>query len=254
MNQLLAFLIGTAVAFVPPPSNAGRLGSEAVEVDVQLVLAADISGSMSASLKDAQRLGFVVAFLDRSLQQAIMSGPLGRIAVSYFEWAGNGDQRLIVPWTVLATPEDMARFAKSLQSGPTQGNGSETSISGAMVFARQLFQESGFASKRKVVDISSNGRNSQGTDLALALEALFAIGATVNGLVLSDSASGQNAPYSTIITEYDGPLIDYYRNEVIGGPGAFAIEVDPSDGFSSAILRKLVMEIASAGFVGTLDE
>lgn len=246
MNRVFAFIVAMLIATVAQVFIAGPSRSDNIEVDVQLVLAADTSGSMGASLRDAQRRGFAAAFRDLSLQRTIMSGPVGRIAVAYFEWAGESDQDLIVPWKILATPEDMERFAEALETRSMEIRGGETSISGAVRFAAQLLRQNGYVSHRKVVDISGNGKHSQGTGLDLALRALRADGVTVNGLVLPDLASRQDVPYSALFAGYDGPLVDYYRREVIGGPGAFAIEVNPPEGLRNAILRKLTTEIAWA--------
>lgn len=245
MARIYALFFVITVALAPAVTAADIRSRAGDEVDLQLVLAADNSGSMGTSLREEQRRGFASAFRDLALQRAVMSGPVGRIAVTYFEWADIDDQQVIVPWTVLATPEDMERLAKTLETRHISLRGGETSISGAMAFARRLFQQSGFVSYRRVVDISGNGRNSQGPAIAAALQALRESGTTVNGLVLPDSDSaGQAGPYHALFAGYDGPLVDYYRSEVIGGPGAFAMEVDPGDGFGKAILRKLVTEIA----------
>jgi hypothetical protein len=244
MSRIIALIAAATLTFTANASRADLLSDAGDRVDLQLVLAADTSGSMSASLRHSQRRGFAAAFRDRALQRAVSSGPVGKVAVIYFEWAGERDQRVIVPWTILSTPKDMAQFAETLEAQSEGGNGGETSISGAMRFAYELFEASALTSYRKVVDISGNGRNSQGSEVTAALRALRKGGVTVNGLVLPAPTSGESNPYAALFTHYDGPLIDYYRSEVIGGPGAFAIEVDPTRGFSDAILRKLVMEVA----------
>lgn len=241
VTVLLAFLAFTCPI---PTAHADIEARPAVEVDLQLVLAADTSGSMGRSLAKAQRLGFAAAFRDPALQSAVASGPLGRVAVVYFEWSDRHDQEVVVPWTVLSAPDDMIRFAVALEAAETDNNSGETSISGAMLFAHRLLAESGFRSFRKVVDISGNGRNSEGPGTAVGLRLLRSGHVTVNGLVLPPA--NPDGPYDALFTGYDGPLVDYYRQEVINGPGAFAIEVDPAEGFGGAILRKLVLEIAWA--------
>lgn len=221
------------------------------EVDVQLVLAVDVSGSVSARLSEKQRNGFAAAFREPDLQQAISSGLTGRIAVTYFEWAGVNHQRVIIPWRILSTSADTVRFAEALETSPELKSGGETSISSAITFAGQLFEENGLRSFRKVVDISGNGRNSEGPDPAVAFAALRERGVTVNGLVLPVADAG---PYGALFARDDGSLVDYYRSDVIGGPGAFAIEIDMDRDIVNAILRKLVLEIAwlspEAAFIG----
>ena len=247
MHAILAKIILTAILFAEPAPRAGLSSGTTTEVDLQLVLAADISGSVNRKLRTAQRQGFAKAFRDPALLKAVESGPLGRIAVIYFEWAGESDQRIVLPWTFLSGPADMARFADALEAAAPENGGGETSISAAMIFAQDLFATSSYHSQRKVVDISGNGENSAGPAIASALSGLRAGGVIVNGLVLPGPAADERGPYSKLFAGYETSIIDYYRDEVIGGPGAFAIATDPAAGFGSAILRKLVLEIAWAG-------
>jgi len=248
MRQFLRLVVlATASVLAPCSASAGPAGHATRDIDLQLVLAADVSGSMNASLRDAQRLGFAAAFRDASLHQAVSA--TGTIAIVYFEWAGAARQDVIIPWTIVSGPNDLIRLAERLEGWEVGRSGGETSIVGAMLFARTLLLEGGFRASRRVVDISGNGRNTEGPDVAEAIEALREIDATVNGLVLP--AAHVEGPYQ--FTGYDGALIDYYRREVIGGPGAFAIEVDPAVGFADAILRKLVREIAWAASRGHGD-
>lgn len=217
---------------------------DAVEVDLELVLAADRSGSMSAGLRSEQRAGFAEAFRDPGLQQAIASGSLGRIAVLYFEWSDYDDQEVIIPWTLLESVEDMNRYANSLEHRGVTSGGGETSIAGAMAFARNELETNAYTAFRRVVDISGNGQNSSGPPVASELLLLRSVGATVNGLVLPKAMDGGAGPYDMLFSAYDVPMETYFQSEVIGGPGAFAIVVDKDGGFTDAILRKLVLEVA----------
>ena len=217
--------------------------SELLEVDLELILAADRSGSMSTVLRAAQRQGFVQAFRDRDLQRAIISGPIGKIAVLYFEWSDRHDQQVIVPWTVLGSAADVNAFADALQNAAISSDGGETSISAAMTFAVHELKTNDFISYRRVVDISGNGRNSSGPPVEVGLGALRSMGATVNGLVFPEMTYGNAGPYGMLFTGFDGSMEDYYRREVIGGPGAFSIVADSQTGFADAILRKLVLEV-----------
>ncbi|WP_413717763.1 DUF1194 domain-containing protein [Silicimonas sp. MF1-12-2] len=247
MNNILSCSAGCVLALVGSAASSQSTELDPLEVDLELVLAADRSGSMSADLRSSQRLGFAAAFRDRELQRAIVSGPIGKIAVLYFEWSDRADQEVIIPWTVLASAEDMNAFANTLQHAAIASDGGETSISAAMMFAVEELETNRFSSYRRVVDISGNGRNSSGQPVEIGLRALRAVGATVNGLALPETTYGNAGPYDKLFTGFDGPIEDYYRREVIGGPGAFAIVVDPDNGFADEILRKLVLEVAWNG-------
>jgi Protein of unknown function (DUF1194) len=223
---------------------AERRESGLQEVDLELVLAADVSGSVSLELARAQRLGFAAAFRDPDLQRALQSGPLGTVALVYFEWAGSTNQRLVVPWTLVSTTAEIAAFADRLEDAEPQVGGGETSISGAMLFSRHLFASNGYEGLRKVVDIASNGTNSEGPPVAESLKALRALGAIVNVLILPGRTFADEGPYATLFRADDEPLDVYFRNHVIGGPASFVMSVDPETGFADAILRKLVLEVA----------
>ncbi len=164
----------------------------------------------------------------------------------YYEWSSETDQEVIVPWMILASTEDMARFATMLEAKPISPFGGDTSISGAMYFASQILQECGCDAWRRVVDISSNGRNNSGPALSQALAHLRKQDVTVNGLILPPAPLDHKGPYASLFTRYEGPIEPYYEKMVIGGPGAFVISVDFEDGFEEAILRKLVLEVAMA--------
>jgi len=251
--NLIALVVFAIVTLAAQLSYADSLIFPGNEVDVRLVLAVDNSGSVKDPLGKSQRRGFAAAFRDPALHRAIASGHLGRIAVTYFEWAGLREQRVIVPWTIVARQSDLTRIAEWLEVSPEVRGSGETSISDAIVFANKLLEGSGFESLRSIVDISGNGRNSQGLEIAVAKQTMLDAGTTINGLVLPEPSVEHVGPYDALFSRYDGPLIDYYLNEVIGGPGAFAIEVDLNRGFVSAILRKLVLEIAWVEVKGILQ-
>ena len=219
-------------------------GSKLEEVDLELILAADVSGSVSPELRRAQRLGFAEAFRDPDLQHALKSGPLGTVAVVYFEWAGADQQRVVVPWTLLSSGEEIAAFAERLTRAENDPKSGETSISGAMLFAGRLVESNRYEGLRKVVDIASNGTNSDGPPVKAGLGALRASGAIVNALLLPGRTFADEGPYARLFRADDEPLDAYFRKHVIGGPGSFVMSVDPETGFADAILRKLVMEVA----------
>lgn len=244
MQWKYLFAVLAAFALSTRATGAENVNLVSEEVDLELVLAVDASGSVSSDLFEAQRSGFADAFRKPYLQRALLSGPLQKVAVVYFEYSGYSEQQLIVPWTILTGVEDMELFADALESSTISGTGGQTSISGAMIFAKGLLEGNDYTAFRKVVDVTGNGRNSDGPSVEQGLGALRDAGAIVNGLVLPEPNVIDAGPYAPLFSGYDGPLDDYYRTEVIGGPGAFAIQVDAKHGYGDAILRKLVLEVA----------
>src|ERR687897_148298 len=223
------------LAVVLSISGAWDARSEA-EVDLALVLAVDVSLSMEPDEQDLQRQGFIEALRSPEVHQAIHKGMLGRIAVTYVEWAGAWHQEVIVPWSVIEQPADGLRFADRLSQSPTNRVG-YTSISGAIDFSLRQLRESGVQSARQVIDISGDGANNQGRTVTLARDEALAQGITINGLPLM-----LKRPDS--IWDIDN-LDLYYRDCVIGGPGAFMIPVREKQQFAQAIRTKIVREIAA---------
>ena len=216
---------------------AGQPAARAQEaVDVELVLAVDVSLSMSVDELEIQRKGYAAALTHKEVIDAILDGVHGKIAITYFEWAGSFSQHVIVPWTVVASAEDAVRVATQLSAKPPN-SARRTSISGALQFAGDLFAESGFRGLRRVVDVSGDGPNNQGTPVVAARDALTSAGITVNGLPLMTNGG--------LTSSFDVHDLDvYYRECVIGGPGAFMIPVNDWSQFPEAIRRKLVLELA----------
>jgi hypothetical protein len=207
-------------------------------VDVQLVLAVDVSLSMSPDELEIQRDGYAAALTDQQVLDAIASGANGRIAVTYFEWAGNTTHHVIVPWTIVANRQDAERVAKQLSANPPN-SARRTSISAALEFGGDLFAESHFQSPKRVIDISGDGPNNQGAPVTGIRDGLVEQGITINGLPLMTNGGLSSA--------YDVEDLDsYYTNCVIGGPGAFMVPVNAWEQFPEAIRRKLVLELASA--------
>ena len=210
-------------------------GAEAA-VDVELVLAVDVSGSMDGDELVLQRYGYVAAFRHPEVIGAITSGFLGRIAVTYVEWAGPASQVVTVPWRIVDGEASARAFADILDDAPTafiRG----TSISGGLEFSASLFSGNGFEGTRRVIDISGDGANKQGIPVELARDRALARGIAINGLPLLLK------PRLYLWTGGAG-LDDYYRDCVIGGPGAFVIPVTEKSQMARAIRRKFVLEIA----------
>lgn len=209
-----------------------------MEVDVELFLAVDVSRSMSPAELEIQRRGYAEALSSAAVMEAVESGMLGRIALTYVEWAGEYSQRVIVPWQVLASAEDARQIAQTITAQFDAGL-RRTSISGALLYATQDFEDNGFEGLRRVIDVSGDGPNNQGRPVTRARDKALAEGFIINGLPLMTTDA---------LSELWGiPDLDqYYKNCVIGGPGAFVVPVYSWDQFADAVTRKLVLEIAAA--------
>ena len=234
-------MIGITSGFAPLLLAAGLvlvgLGSAhaETEVDLALVLAVDVSLSMEPDEQELQRQGFVEAFRSPEVHEAIRKGMLGRIAVTYVEWAGAGYQQVVVPWTVIEQPSDSRGFAARLVESSIQRFG-YTSISGAIDFGLIQLRQSGVTPVRKVIDISGDGANNQGRIVTAARDEAVAQGITINGLPLMLNRPGG---------AWDIDNLDlYFRDCVIGGPGAFMIPVREKHQFAQAVRTKVVREIA----------
>jgi hypothetical protein len=206
------------------------------EVDLELVLAVDVSRSMSPADLEIQREGYAAALTSPEVLRAIAGGPLGRIGLTYVEWSGAGWQRIVVDWTLIGTPEDAREVADTILFG-AGGTLRRTSISGALLFSRDRLAASPFTAPRQVIDISGDGPNNEGPPVTEARDAVLAAGITINGLPLMR----QDAPGDVWHIER---LDLYYRDCVIGGPGAFVVPVETWDAFPGAVRRKLVLEIS----------
>jgi hypothetical protein len=222
-----------AVAMLAPVAPAAAQQA----VDLALVLAVDVSRSMDYGEQQIQRDGYVAAFRNKEVQDAIGSGFRGRIAVTYMEWAGAFYQEVLVPWQVISTPEEASAFADRLAAAPITAE-MWTSISGGLQAAAHALSLNPFAADRQTIDVSGDGHNNNGTPVVPTRDDLVRRGITINGLPLMLRPNGGGQAANT-------PLDIYYEDCVIGGPGAFVIAVrDPSE-FETAIRRKLILEIAS---------
>jgi hypothetical protein len=209
-----------------------------MDVDLELVLAVDVSRSMDPSEQRLQKQGYLEALKHPEVIAAIRSGFLGRIAVTYVEWAGPGAHRVVVPWAMIDGPETATAFADSIAAEPV-GFLHGTSISGALLFSLGLFEPNGFEGARKVIDVSGDGPNNMGYPVLQVRDTVLQRGITINGLpiMLHDDYLGG----------YSIPNLDvYYEDCVIGGPGAFLVTIESIDRIAEAIRRKLVLEIAGA--------
>jgi len=229
----------------PGPASAQRPGGEGnasgIAVDLELVLAVDVSGSMDPREHRIQRAGYLAALIHPDVIAAIRGGLTGRIALTYVEWAGPSSQVVVVPWTVIDGVGTATAFVEALAARPIaliRG----TSISGALLFAAGLFDGNGIEGTRRVIDLSGDGPNNMGPPVVGARDTALARGITVNGLPIVLSPSGRGG-IGGFWMDADG-LLAYYRGCVIGGPGAFALAVAREDQLPATIRRKLVLEIA----------
>jgi hypothetical protein len=230
---LVAFGAGFAAAPALPPLAQNSGG---IPVDVELVLAVDISYSMDTDEQELQREGYIQALTSREFMHALRQGMHGRIAITYFEWAGEREQRIIVPWRLIDGPESADAVAGEIARAPFR-RAARTSISSALLFAMPLFGGSGYRGLRRVVDVSGDGVNNNGPMVTLVRDELLAQGIVINGLPIMYKRPN----FSTLDIE---ELDVYFEDCVIGGPGSFVIPIKNRDQFKDAIRTKLVLEVA----------
>jgi hypothetical protein len=227
-------------------SNLFPTARAAEPVDLLLVLAADVSRSLDHAKFQMQREGYAAAFSDRRVVNAAISGPNGRIAVIFVEWSGSDEQYVIVDWTPIASEADARRFSDRLIESPRPFAG-RTSISGGIDFALAQIARAPFAAERRAIDVSGDGTHNSGQDLRTARDRAVAQGVSINGLVILSEKPLPNFPEHT---HPPGGLANYYRENVIGGDGAFVMTAENFQSFGRAIINKLIAEIAEAPRTG----
>src|SRR3982075_266671 len=235
-------LAGGDVSGIAAPSPKNQIGHQLADqeanasVDVELILAVDVSYSMDMDELAIQREGYAQAIVSKEFLQALKTGPNGKISVTYFEWAASSDQKIIIPWRVIDGPETADAVANEIMKTPIR-RASRTSISGAINFAMPLFDENPHRGLRRVIDISGDGPNNNGSPVTVARDAALEKGITINGLPIMV----KEPSYSTM--DIDN-LDFYYEDCVIGGPGSFVVSIKDRDKFTEAIRTKLVLEVA----------
>lgn len=207
----------------------GTPAAATTNVDLELVLAADASGSIDDGEHRLQRMGYAQALRDPRVLNAIRGGAEQAIAVTYVEWTGRGLQATIVPWTIIKDQASADRVAEQLLAQPRALYGGGTGVGEAIFFAAGLFDNNDIDSDRQVIDVSGDGPTNQGRQAHVARDYAAQKGITVNGL--------------PILTDYPG-LDTYYEQQVIGGPGAFMVPAMGFDDFADAVLHKLIREVA----------
>ena len=226
----------TGVAATPPQFQIAETDVGLPSVDVELIIAVDVSYSMDADELTVQREGYARAIISKEFLQALKTGPNNRIAFTYFEWSASGDQTIIVPWRMIEGPESADAVAIEIMERPTR-RGSRTSISGAINFAMLLFEQTPYRGLRRVIDVSGDGPNNDGVPVTGARDAALEKGITINGLPIMVKLPS----YSTMDID-DVDL--YYEDCVIGGHGAFMVAIKDREKFKEAIRTKLVLEVA----------
>jgi len=209
-------------------------------VDLLLVLAADVSRSVDSQKFQLQREGYAAALADPRVIDAIQSGRRGRIGLLFLEWSGFGNQKVVIDWTVVDGPKAAQAFGDRLLESP-RSFADRTSISGGIDAAVAQLARAPFEAQRRTIDVSGDGTNNAGRDVGLARDEALALGISINGLViLSDTP----LPWNPEHTNPPGGLTKYYRDNVIGGPGSFALEAKDFNSFGEAIVKKMIAEIA----------
>jgi hypothetical protein len=230
----LGFALAASAA--PTMRQLADTRTSAIPVDVELVIAVDVSYSMDPEEQALQREGYILALTSKEFLQALRQGANGKIAITYFEWAGQFDQKVIVPWRLIDGPEAADAVAAEIARAPYR-RASRTSISGALCFGKPLFDESGYKGLRRVIDVSGDGANNAGPLVVPMRDEVLAAGITINGLPIM-----LKRPYVGTMDIED--LDVYYEDCVIGGPGAFVVPIREREKFIDATRTKLVLEVA----------
>jgi hypothetical protein len=233
-------IIAGDIAGIAAPNPKSQQSADnkdnAPSVDIELVIAVDISYSMDLDELAVQREGYAQAIVSKEFLQALKNGPNSKIAVTYFEWSASTDQKIIIPWRVIDGPETADAVANEIMKTPVR-RGSRTSISGAIYFAMPLFDENPYRGLRRVIDISGDGPNNNGAPVTGARDAAVEKGIVINGLPIMV----KEPSYSTMDID---DLDLYYEDCVIGGPGSFVVSIKDREKFKEAIRAKLLHEVA----------
>ena len=209
-------------------------------VDLLLVLAADVSRSVDHAKFKLQREGYAAAIANPQVLDAIRSGIHGRIAVCFVEWSGSSSQKLLIEWTIIGDAAAAQQFGDRLLEAP-RAFADRTSISGGIEYAMAQLERAPFQAPRRTIDVSGDGTNNSGRDVVLVRDEVVAKGVTINGLVI---LSERAIPWNPEHTNPPGGLANYYRANVMGGPGAFVMVAQDFNAFGRAIVKKLIAEIA----------
>jgi len=216
---------------------AGVAAQAGHKVDLELCLAVDGSGSIQEDEFAFQRQAYALAVSDPQVVEIMTGGFEGAIAIALMEWGGAESMNPIVDWTLIDSAAAAEGFADAVVAAPRKAFG-WNSISNAIAFCQEWMRDNGFDGYRRVIDVSGDAGQRGGMPLPLARETAVGDGIVINALALHYRGGGLGGPGGM-------PLVDFYRSSVIGGTGAFALAVEREDEFVDALIRKLILEIAS---------
>jgi len=244
LTAIGAIVLGVWGHGAAAPNSAPRLAdmprqAADTNVDVELVLAVDVSYSMDPDEQALQREGYITALTSREFLEALRHGMHAKVAVTYFEWAGASDQKIVMPWRLIDGPASAQAVADEIARAPYR-RAYRTSISGALMFAAPLFEGSGYRGIRRIIDVSGDGANNQGMPVQTVRDEVLAQGITINGLPIMLK---RQVGYGMWEMQFEN-LDIYYEDCVVGGPGAFVVPIKERGQFKDATRQKLVLEIA----------
>ena len=233
-------LVRTILALVASVLVLGGAARAAEEVDLLLVLASDVSRSVDTRKFELQRQGYAAALSNPRVIDAIKSGPHGRIAICFVEWSGATSQKLVIDWTIISDMASARKIGDQMLELP-RSFADRTSIAVGLEYSMLQLENSPFQAPRRTIDVSGDGTNNSGRDIASVRDEVLARGVTINGLViLSDTP----LPWNPEHTNPPGGLDEYYRRNVTGGPGSFVMVAENHNSFGQAIVKKMIAEIA----------
>jgi hypothetical protein len=235
-RQAIRMALAGLAAAMARPAAAQRGGLDRAPVDLELILAADVSRSIDDAEYALQKSGYVQALTSGAVLRAIRSGEIGAIAIAYVEWSGFGEAKTVTDWTMIHDAGDAKEFTRAMLAAP-RSFAAYTSISWGIDHSIALFGRNPYRGRRRVIDVSGDGANNQGRTVQSARDAAQAAGVVINGLpIINDRPN----PFGRI----EPPLEEYYTDNVICGEGAFVIRADDFQSFGNAVMAKLIKEIA----------
>ena len=241
-RRLVSFAAGVTFATIAVLPAMTR----AETADVAIALTADVSRSIDDEEFQLQRQGYAAAVTNPRFVQAIQSGPHGAVALCFLEWAGPDQLAVVAKWMVIRDGKGAAEFAKILLDAPRSSAG-RTAIGAGIDFAVAQFETGGVTAKRRIIDVSGDGSNNSGRLVTEARDEAVAKGITINGVaIINEKTSGEPESFRYLHTHPPGGLPNYYRDNVIGGPGAFVLQIVNFDTFAEAMTNKLLTEVSDA--------
>ena len=231
---MLAAALAAIGGLAPAPAGAAD-----VPVDLELVLAVDVSWSVDPTEARLQRDGYIAALRHPRVAAAIAAGPYQRIALAYIEWAGTEHVTTVIDWRAVGSSVELEELAGVLTNAPIV-RARRTAPGAAIEVATAMILGNGFVGERMVIDVSGDGIANAGPQVAVARDRAVEAGIVINGLPIVTMAPTRLYGGETV------NLVNYYRECVIGGPGAFVVVADDFANFAEAILKKLILEIAAA--------